>query len=94
MLLVRTNQKTRATRLAVKHSVAVALCAIVLPRRIDLNCFLPHADTPINDMESVELYKLQCLASMKAFGEIYFVIDMVLALFNNAIGGSDYRLQG
>jgi hypothetical protein len=22
------------------------------------------------------------------------VIDMVLALFNNAIGGSDYRLQG
>ena len=45
-------------------------------------------------MESVELQKLQCLVVMKAYGEIHFVRDMVLGLFNYIISGSDFFLQG
>jgi hypothetical protein len=49
---------------------------------------------PKNDMESVELRKLQCLVAMKAYGEIHFVIDMVLGLFNYTISGCDFILYG
>jgi len=46
------------------------------------------------NMESVELRKLQCLVAMKVYGEIQFVRDTVLGLFNYTISGCDFILQG
>jgi hypothetical protein len=45
-------------------------------------------------MESVELRKLQCLLAMKAYGEIHFLWDMVLGLFNYTISVCDSIVQG
>jgi hypothetical protein len=45
-------------------------------------------------MEGVDLRKLQCLVAMKVYGEIHFVRDMVLDLFNYNISGCDFILQG
>jgi len=45
-------------------------------------------------MESVELLKLQCLVAIELYGEIHFVRDTVLGLFNYTIIGCDFILQG
>jgi hypothetical protein len=49
---------------------------------------------PKNNVESVELRKLQCLMGMKAYGEIHFVRDMVLDLFKYTLSSCYYILQG